>query len=173
MSVAVGLSVTAALLAVGAGLAKLASPRAAAEAMRSARLPSSDALVRTGSIAEIALGASVLASGTWLPSLALALAYVGFAAFSVVAIRAGRATPCGCFGRSGSVIGWRHVATDLVLAAGLLVAAADRGPSATRLVARSASLGAGTIAVAVLSALLAAAFLSGPMASARSEPADA
>jgi len=173
MSIAVGLTLTAALLAAGAGVAKLASPRTAVEAMRSVRLPASDTLVRAAALAEVSLGALVLATDGWIARLALALAYLGFAAFSIAAISAGRATPCGCFGRGGSVIGWRHVVTDLVLAAGLVTAAAGNGPSAARLVRLSPSLGAGSIAVALVAALLAASFLSGPMARARPEMADA
>jgi hypothetical protein len=173
MSIAVGLTLTAALLAAGAGIAKLASPRTAVEAMQSVRLPASDSLVRVAALAEIALGALVLASGALLPRLGLALTYLGFAVFSIVAMRAGRATPCGCFGRSGSVIGWRHVVTDLVLAAGLVTAAAGHGRSAARLARLSPSLGVGAIAVALVAALLAAAFLSGPMTHARPETIDA
>ena len=173
MSIAVGLSMTAALLAAGAGLAKLASPRTAVAAMRAARLPSSMPLVRATSIGEAGLGALVLASASSLPRLALALVYVAFAWFSVAAIRAGRDTRCGCFGASGSVIGWRHVGTDLVLAAGLGAAAAGSGPSALHLVLVTPSLGAGAVAVALVSAVLAAAYLSGPIASARTERTDA
>ncbi len=115
----------------------------------------------------------MLASASSLPRLALALVYVAFAWFSVAAIRAGRDTRCGCFGASGSVIGWRHVGTDLVLAAGLGAAAAGSGPSALHLVLVTPSLGAGAVAVALVSAVLAAAYLSGPIASARTERTDA
>jgi hypothetical protein len=173
MSVVVGCAMTAALLALGAGLAKLASPRTAVAAMRSARLPASDLLVRVGSLAEISLGVVVLLQGAWLACAVLGIAYVGFAVFSLVAVRAGRATPCGCFGPRTSVIGWRHVVTNLVLAAGLCATAADRGPSAVSLVRLSPSLGAASLVVAVVAAVLAATFLSGPMASARPAPRDA
>lgn len=173
MSIAVGITMTAALLAVGAGLAKLASPSTAVEAMRSARLPSCVALVRVGSLAEASLGVAVLAVGSSLASAALGAAYVGFAVFSVVAIRTGRATPCGCFGAGASIIGWRHVATNLVLAAGLGATAAGGGRSAVTLVRVSPSLGVAATAVAVVAALLAATFLAGPIASARAETADA
>jgi hypothetical protein len=173
MSASVGLSVTAALLAMGAGFAKLASPRTAVEAMQRARLASSDALVRAASLGEIALGALVLVWGTWLACALLALAYASFGVFSIVAIRTGRAAPCGCFGTSGSVIGWRHVWTDVVLAAGLSVSAATGAPSALRLAQGSHVLGAATAVVAAVGALLAAAFLSGPVATARAGLGDA
>lgn len=173
MSVVVGCAMTAALLAMGAGLAKLASPRAAVEAMRSARLPASDLLVRVGSLAEISLGVVVLAQGSWLACSVLGIAYAGFAVFSLVAVRAGRATPCGCFGPRASVIGWRHVVTNLVLAGGLCATAADRGPSAVGFIRVSPSLGTVSLAMAVVAALLAATFLTGPMASARPAPRDA
>ena len=158
---------------MGAGVAKFARPSTAVEALRGAGIPSGDGLVRAASLVELTLGALVLAEDSWLARVLLALAYLGFAVFAIAAIRSGKLAPCGCFGSSDGDIGWRHVWTDVVLAVGLCVSAATGATSAWHLIGVSRVLGGATAGVAAIGALLAAAFLSGPVATARSELVDA
>jgi hypothetical protein len=155
------LVVVAGLLAVAAGLAKLRDPVEAVAAVHAVSLPAGPALVRLGAGVECSLGLLVLLTDVPVARLSLASAYVGFAVFSVVARRAA-AVPCGCFGRGGGTIGWRHVAVDAVLAMALVCAATASTPSALAQLQRSAPVGAGTLAVCAVAALLAAITLSGP-----------
>jgi len=109
--------VAAALLAV-AGAQKLLDPAMTVGALRALRLPSSPALVRTGSAAELALGVGALTVGGAALWWLVALSYVAFAGFVVAALRAGTMIgSCGCFGREDTPPHWSHVALNLALGA--------------------------------------------------------
>lgn len=113
-----------AVLMVAAGAIKLRSPRAGADALRSARLPLPPGLrsaaVRAAGAVEVAVGAAVLLVGGPVPAGALALLYLAAAALVVrlraVAPRAG----CGCFGAASEPVGRTHVVVDLGLACAAL-----------------------------------------------------
>lgn len=107
---------TAALLAL-AGAQKLLDPTMTVGALRALRLPSSPALVRAGSAAELVLGVTALTIGGWALWGLVALSYVAFAAFVTAALRAGTMIgSCGCFGREDTPPHRSHVALNLVLA---------------------------------------------------------
>ncbi|MGH9075977.1 MAG: MauE/DoxX family redox-associated membrane protein [Acidimicrobiales bacterium] len=83
-----------------AGMAKLARPDGTAGALRAARLPSATAVVRAGSLAEVAVAASAVAAPGPIPATAVAAAYASFLLFVCVAIsKSWPISSCGCFGR--------------------------------------------------------------------------
>lgn len=105
------------LLAV-AGVAKAARPAATAGALVALGLPHHQWLVRTGGAAEALLAAVALATGEPVLAALVALSYVAFAAFVVVA--RWRGTPlssCGCLGTIDTPPHPLHVALDLLAAA--------------------------------------------------------
>jgi hypothetical protein len=112
----------AALLALAAP-GKLRRPASTANALGQLGLPRSTALVRLLGLGELALAAAVWARPTAAILAALALAYLGFAAFVAVALRRGTSlSSCGCFGRADTPPTPVHLV--VVLAAGLAAAAA-------------------------------------------------
>lgn len=120
----------AALLLVAAGGAKVADPTMTVGALRALGLPSAPLLVRAGALAEALIGVlAVVAGGAVWWSL-VAASYLAFAAFVVVAQRAGSMVgSCGCFGREETPPHAVHVALDLALA-GLVIVAVARGVGA-------------------------------------------
>jgi hypothetical protein len=87
-------------LLVVAGLPKLRDPLPLVRALRTTGLPASGPLVRALALAEVVLGvAAVVAPGRVTAAL-VAVAYAGFTAFVVLAVRRGGVlASCGCFGR--------------------------------------------------------------------------
>jgi hypothetical protein len=115
----------ACLLLLAAGSAKLADPSRTAGALAALGWPSSPWLVRAGAGAEAVLGAAGLVVGGVVVATAVAATYAGFALFVALALRAG--TPlgtCGCFAEADTPPSLRHLAVDMALAAGALLAAA-------------------------------------------------
>lgn len=121
-----GPALVAALLLAGAGALKLVDPAMTAGALRALGLPSAPWLVRAGAGAELVLGVvAVVVGGAVLWAL-VAASYLAFAAFVVVALRAGTMVgSCGCFGREETPPHPVHVAVDLALAAAAAGAAAQ------------------------------------------------
>jgi hypothetical protein len=154
------LTIVAALLAVGAGLTKLLSPNAAVVAMRSVGLPSSDAAVRLGSLVECAVAVAALVSPSWLARLLLALSYGALSAFVAAVLRRGGATDCGCFGAAGGEIGRRHLALDAALGVGVAATLRMRSGAIAASVHPASFRGAAVLLVGLVSALLAATYLS-------------
>jgi hypothetical protein len=90
----------AGLLALAAP-GKLVRPASTANALGQLGLPRSTALVRLLGAGELALAAAVLLAPSRPVLALLAAAYLGFAAFVVLALRRGTAlSSCGCFGRA-------------------------------------------------------------------------
>jgi hypothetical protein len=108
----------AAVLLVVAGAAKVVDPTMTVGALRALRLPSSPGLVRSGALAEVVIGVLAVAVGGPVWWSLVAASYLAFAAFVVVALRAGAMVgSCGCFGREETPPHPVHVALDLGLAA--------------------------------------------------------
>jgi hypothetical protein len=108
--------VAAALLAL-AGAQKLVDPAMTVGALRALRLPSSSALVRAGSAAELALGVAAVAIGGSVLWSLVALSYLALGAFVVTALRRGTMLgSCGCFGREDTPPHVTHVVLNLLLA---------------------------------------------------------
>jgi hypothetical protein len=138
----IGLFLIAAGLLVVAGMAKAARPDDTARAM-AALLPGSPPLrplrwlVRTGALAEAALGAVAIVFPRPLTAALVALSYLAFA--GVVALarwRGGPLATCGCFGRPDTPPTALHLILDLALAgaaAAVAVGATSAGTLAAQL----------------------------------------
>jgi hypothetical protein len=107
--------VIAALALCVAGVAKLRSPRPAAEALRAAGLPSHPSLVRAFAAAELALGLYAALSASTIAAFVVAAMYAGFAGLTLVLHR--RHAACGCFGADGAPASPGHSAISAALAA--------------------------------------------------------
>lgn len=125
----IGPYLIAAGLLVVAGVAKAARPDDTARAM-SALLPGSQSLrlfrwiVRTGALAEAALGAVAVAFPRPSTAMLVALSYLCF--FGVVAYarwRGGPLATCGCFGRPDTPPTVLHLVIDFALAAAAVAVA--------------------------------------------------
>ena len=122
----------AAVLLAAAGVAKAIDPTMTVGALRRFGIPVSSAAVRGLGAIEAVL--AVAAGVTGAPSLVLAVAisYVLFSAFVVIA--RSRRLPigsCGCFGRLDTPPSWLHVAINLVAAASAVAVAARDGGGLT------------------------------------------
>ena len=108
--------VTAALLGAG-GASKLVRPATTARALGTMGLPSSPALVRLGAGAELAVAAGALAGGGRVFALLVAVSYLAFAAFVLVALRRGvPLASCGCFGVADTPPTGVHVGINVAAA---------------------------------------------------------
>jgi hypothetical protein len=109
--------VTTALLG-GAGALKVARPAPTAGALQQMGIPASTAAVRIGAAAELALATAAIVDGSRPFAALVALSYLGFAAFVLVALR--RDVPlssCGCFGVEDTPPTAVHLALNLAAAA--------------------------------------------------------
>lgn len=141
-----------AMLLMAAGVGKVTRPRPASAALRRARLPAGERLVRTIGGGEIVLGGMTLMPGGALPAAGLAAAY---ALLALVARRQQLAgADCGCFGTDSAPVTSLHVGVDWAAAAIALVAAIAPGPAVTAVLA--ARPGSGVLAL-TLAAIAAAA----------------
>jgi hypothetical protein len=114
----------AAVLLILAAGAKLRHPDDATRALKSTGLPGSDLLVRMLSVAEIVIGAYALLVGDRLSAALVALSYVGFTGFVLLArSRDGVVSSCGCFGTPDTPPTRSHVVVTALLAGGALGAA--------------------------------------------------
>ncbi len=100
------------------GVLKIVRPDDTANAMRAMGLPSHRALVRSMGGAEVALGLSTLVWAMPILAFAVAVAYVAFAGFVLLALRRGLSIQsCGCFGRVDTPPSAAHLAVNLSAAA--------------------------------------------------------
>lgn len=121
--------VAAALLAAAAP-AKWRRPGATVDALRAAGLPASVPAVRALAVAELVLAAAVVLVPSSAVLVLLALAYLGFGMFVLLALRAGSAVAsCGCFGRPDTPPTRVHLV--VVLAAAAAAGGAAVGGSAS------------------------------------------
>jgi len=96
--------------------------------LRSVRLPASVLVVRLLAVAETVIGVAALAKGGRLAWFLVAVSYLGFAGFVLLAMAHGEAiSSCGCFGGPGTPPTLTHVLIALS-ASGLAVAAAVTRP---------------------------------------------
>ena len=109
--------VTTALLG-GAGALKVARPAPTAGALRQMGLPASKTAVRIGATAELAVATGAMVDGSRPFAALVALSYLVFAAFVLVALR--RDLPlssCGCFGVEDTPPTPLHLVINLAAAA--------------------------------------------------------
>src|SRR5664279_4190658 len=129
MQAIAGVALSAALLLVGSGAAKLANPGPAAQLLAALRLPGwrrlpQRAAVRTGAVGEVVVGAALIGVGYRLAALALAACYLGFTAVVLVSLARGSRRSCGCFGSADAPLGRAHLVVDLLAAAAAIALAA-------------------------------------------------
>lgn len=140
------LCLLAAGLLIVAGVAKLARPRAAAQAMLDAGLPGSDLLARGVGLAEVSAGTWALVAPAAGGAVALAVVYLAFAGFLGYMLRAHPdAGSCGCAGAKAVPPSLLHLGLDLVAAGSAVAYALAQGPGA---VTWLRSLGWGAVPVA-------------------------
>lgn len=145
----------AASLVVVAGIPKLSDPGDTTRALRSVGLPGNDLLVRTLAGAEVAIGAAVIAFGGPLSSGLLALLYVAFAGFVLLALRrGGSVSSCGCFGKSDTPPTMAHLVLNVSAAAIALAATITPPASFLDILADQPALGIPFIAFVVMGAWL-------------------
>ena len=117
----IGPYLAACLLLAVAGTAKVFRPMDTARAVVAVvPLPLAvvRALVRVGALAEAVIGTAGSVHPSPVTAGAVALSYLGFAAFvAVVLARGGPLASCGCFGRPDTPATRIHVVIDLILAA--------------------------------------------------------
>jgi hypothetical protein len=116
----------AALVLCLAGVLKLRSPRAAADALHALGVPGGERAVRALSAVEIALGAACALYPSRVSAGALAVVYGLFALVAVALMR--RREGCGCFGERATPVSPAHWVASVLLAA-VAVAAALTGPA--------------------------------------------
>jgi len=94
--------VASCLLAL-AGAAKMARPEPTVGALRSVGLPGNRVIAQTLGLAEVLVGSIALVFGGPLVAAFVAVSYLGFAAFVVLALsKGGAVASCGCFGTADS-----------------------------------------------------------------------
>jgi len=119
----------AAVLLVVAGAPKVLDPGPTHRVARQAGLPSSAAAVRLLGAAEVLVGAAALLLGGPLPALAVALAYLGFAAVVTRGLVRGDMESCGCFSGDDAPPSVLHIALDAGLAVSAVAVALAPAPS--------------------------------------------
>jgi hypothetical protein len=159
LKVAFAGAVVAALLAIGAGIAKVMAPESASAALRARRLPSHPILVRVGGLAECTIGVLALFVPSILPRVVLFAVYAVLTGFVLSSVRSTSGAPCGCFGASSTPATWRHVALDAVLSLALLGSFAATHDSVATAPGASMALRAAVLTVGAVCACLAASSL--------------
>lgn len=164
MTIASGpFAIAAVLLAIG-GFSKAVRPGDTARALGGVfewRVPSW--LVRIGGVLEGALGVLALVTANRWAAALVAVSYLAFAGFVVVAlVRQAPIATCGCFGREDSPPSRLHVGIDLGAAVAAIVVAVDPGAGLVDVVREQPLAGAPyllLVATGVLCAYLALTLL--------------
>jgi hypothetical protein len=131
MSVLAGPFAIACVLLAGAGALKAGKPGDTANALRAVGIPlsftASRVLVRAFGAGEVVIAVVALFTGNVVASALVAVSYLAFAGFVVVALKRGTAiASCGCFGKVDTPPSVVHVVLDLCFA-GVAAAAAITG----------------------------------------------
>lgn len=116
-----GLVVAGALLLLAAGGSKVVSRHAGRSALVTARLPGAERLsgpmtARVSGVLELAAGVAVLALGSRLGAVVLAVSFAVLGAMSIRMMAAAAGQDCACFGRPTEITHW-HTAVNLGFAA--------------------------------------------------------
>jgi hypothetical protein len=155
------------MLAVVAGLAKVRRPGPVVVALRGMGMSfASPAVVRVGSLLEMAVGGVVLGSG-WGPAiLVLGASYLAFAVLVAVARSHPAISSCGCFGETDAPPSWRHVIVDVGLATSCVGAFVVGVPGIATVLGAQPLAGVPFAVVVVVTAWLASVILTGPQVAA-------
>ncbi|MGN6608058.1 MAG: MauE/DoxX family redox-associated membrane protein [Jatrophihabitans sp.] len=125
-------ALSAAVLLLPSGLAKIAAPRPALTMLRGLRVlalrpvlgpTTGPALVRLVGVVEVAVAAAVVTLGGRTPAVALAVLYAAFVGVVGLAILRHSSASCGCFGATDAPIGRGHLGVDLVALAAAIATA--------------------------------------------------
>lgn len=107
-----------ALLLGAAGVVKLGTPASAIRAIAAAKFPAPEIGVRVLGLGELLLAVAVVTVGSAATTAALAVAYLGFAAFAArLLVVQGATVPCGCFGEASAPTSRLHVVVNVIAAA--------------------------------------------------------
>lgn len=143
MAVLSGPFLAASLLLVLAGLSKVLDPAPLVRAAGSVGVPVPALAVRVLAALEVGLGALAVATGSRVAAALVALSYLGFTGFVLLArLRGGVLGSCGCFGKVDTPPTRTHVAVT----AGLAVVAAAVAVRPVGTVQADVSLLAATVA---------------------------
>jgi hypothetical protein len=128
MSFAAGPFVIAASLLVLGGVLKALRPLDTSNALRGVGVPFGPGIVRFGGVAEAALGVWAITTGDRWSATLVALSYVAFSGFVVVAlVRRAPIASCGCFGKADTPPSLVHVGVNVVACLAAVAIAADPG----------------------------------------------
>jgi hypothetical protein len=120
-------------LLIGAGADKVLRPESTSRALSAVGLPARRWLVRSAAFVELAIATAAAVTGGSVFAAAVALSYVGFAAFITLAlVRKWPLSSCGCFGQVDTPPTSGHVVVNLAaaaVAAGAATSAAGGGTS--------------------------------------------
>ena len=123
-----------AALLVLAGFGKVRRPAPTVGALKSVGLSVRPRSVRALGVGEIVLGVTAIEPGGPIPAAVLGLAYLGFTAFILVALRTGGAlSSCGSLGRPDTPPTRTHAIVTTLIGVSALVAAGFDGVHATAL----------------------------------------
>lgn len=128
MSVAAGPFVIAATLLALGGVLKAWKPLDTANALRGVGIPAGPMVVRFGGVVEAVIGVWALASGDRASAILVAVSYLGFIGFVLLAlVRDAPIASCGCFGKADTPPSWVHVGLNLVAFGAAVAVAAQPG----------------------------------------------
>lgn len=117
MGALAGPFLAASLLLVGAGMSKIVDPAPLVRAARSVGLPVPTPAVRVLAALEAGLGVAAVLTGSRVAAALVALSYLGFTGFVLLARRRGGVlASCGCFGKVDTPPTRTHIAVTGVLA---------------------------------------------------------
>ena len=148
------LPMVAALLLIGAGLAKVFAPNSAVDGLKAVGLPATAFMVRCGALLEALLGAVNLWTASPIARVLLALSYLAFAAYLNVARTSPQVKSCGCFGERGSPPTVRQIVVDLLVTVGVVVAMVINSPTLAQLISADVLSAIGVLFLSTLSAWL-------------------
>jgi len=126
MNIAAGPFLIASTLLVLGGVLKALRPVDTANALRGVGVAFGPGVVRLGGVAEAALGVWAITTGDRWSAILVALSYLAFTGFVVVAlVRHAPIASCGCFGKADAPPSLVHVGVNLVACLAAVAVAVD------------------------------------------------
>jgi hypothetical protein len=157
------LPIVAALLLIGAGIAKVFSPSSAVDGLVAVGLSAKSWMVRLGALLEALLGALNLWTASPIARVFMVLSYLAFAAYLNVARTSPQVKSCGCFGERGSPPTLRQIVVDLLVAFGVAASIATHSPTLSHLLSEDVTQGVAVLCLCALSAWLMTFVLDSPI----------
>ena len=138
------------------GAFKLFDPSGTMGALRALGLPVRSEVVRVASAVELFLGTLALSVSSTVVAGFVALSYVVFLVFTVLALA--RRLPvdsCGCLGRLETPPSWRHVVVLGLALLGAIEAMADQDPAVLERITEDGAAGVALLVLVVVGILIA------------------